>query len=67
MCSDGLSDMLDDESLSQLLQGYDSLDEAGHALIAAANDAGGKDNIAVILARVSGATTATRSWWPFRR
>jgi protein phosphatase len=69
MCSDGLSDMLDDESLSQLLQGYDSLDEAGNALIAAANDAGGKDNIAVVLVRAPGSpAAASRSWWaPFRR
>jgi protein phosphatase len=68
MCSDGLSDMLDDETVLQLLQQHESIDSAGHALIAAANDAGGKDNIAVILARVSGAaTTAGRSWWPFKR
>jgi protein phosphatase len=54
MCSDGLSDMLDDESLSQLLQAHESLDEAGAALIAAANDAGGKDNIAIILVACAG-------------
>jgi PPM family protein phosphatase len=69
MCSDGLSDMLDDETLSQLLQGYDALDEMGAALIAAANDAGGKDNIAVVLARAPGSpAAATKSWWaPFKR
>jgi len=67
LCSDGLSDMLDDEAISQLLQGHDSLDEAGGALIAAANDAGGKDNISVILARVRGASGPSRSWWPFKR
>jgi len=69
MCSDGLSDMLPDESLAQLLQGYDSLEEAGHALISAANDAGGKDNIAVILVRAPGSpAAASKSWWaPFRR
>jgi PPM family protein phosphatase len=69
MCSDGLSDMLDDETLSQLLQAHESLDEAGAALIAAANDAGGKDNIAIILARAPGSPAAsTKSWWaPFRR
>jgi protein phosphatase len=41
----------------------------GAALIAAANDAGGKDNIAVILARAPGSpAAATKSWWaPFRR
>lgn len=68
LCSDGLSDMLDDAAIAQVLQMYDSLEAAGRALIDAANDAGGKDNIAVILARVQGnATPATRSWWPFRR
>jgi PPM family protein phosphatase len=68
MCSDGLSDMLDDAAIAQVLQMYDSMEAAGAALIDAANDAGGKDNIAVILVRVQGgATPATRSWWPFRR
>jgi protein phosphatase len=67
LCSDGLSDMLDDESIAQLLGGSESLPEAAGALIDAANDAGGKDNISVILARVSGASGAAKSWWPFRR
>ena len=69
LCSDGLSDMLDDETLAQLLLGCESIDEAGPALIAAANDAGGKDNIAVILVRAPGSpAAASRSWWaPFRR
>jgi PPM family protein phosphatase len=69
MCSDGLSDMLEDESLGQLLMGYDTLEEMGAALIAAANDAGGRDNIAVVLARVPGSQPqAARSWWaPFKR
>jgi protein phosphatase len=68
-CSDGLSDMLNDDTLAQLLQGYDSLDEMGAALIAAANEAGGKDNIAIVLARAPGSpAAATKSWWaPFRR
>ena len=67
LCSDGLSDMLDDESIGQLLQAQPTLAAAGAALIDAANDAGGKDNIAVILARVSGAPAPARSWWPFKR
>jgi protein phosphatase len=67
LCSDGLSDMLDDDSIAQLLQGYDSLEEAASALVDAANDAGGKDNISVILARVRATNGPTRSWWPFRR
>ena len=68
MCSDGLSDMVDDDTIGQLLQMYESLDDAGSALIEAANEAGGKDNISVILARASGgSSTPSRSWWPFRR
>ena len=54
MCSDGLSDMLDDTAIAQVLQMHDSLAAAGTALIEAANDAGGKDNISVILVRASG-------------
>jgi len=68
MCSDGLSDMLDDTSIAQVLQMHDSLAAAGAALIESANDAGGKDNISLILVRAEGgATAAPRSWWPFRR
>jgi serine/threonine protein phosphatase PrpC len=57
MCSDGLSDMLDDASIAQVLLAHDSL-ESCQALIDAANDAGGKDNISVILVRASGGATA---------
>jgi len=68
LCSDGLSDMLDDASIAQLLQMHESLAGTGAALIEAANDAGGKDNISVVLIRASGgAPLSTRSWWPFRR
>jgi PPM family protein phosphatase len=67
LCSDGLSDMLDDEAIGQLLQGQDALDETAGALVDAANDAGGKDNISVVLARVKGPMLAGRSWWPFKR
>jgi protein phosphatase len=68
LCSDGLSDMLDDDTIAQILQAQAPLDAACKALIEAANDAGGKDNISVILVRTGGATPAPpRSWWPFRR
>lgn len=67
LCSDGLSDMIDDDSIAHLLQGCDSLEEGAAALVDAANDAGGKDNISVILARVKGTAVPARSWWPFRR
>ena len=68
MCSDGLSDMLDDSVMAQLLQMHDGLASAGQALVAAANDAGGKDNIALVLVRVAGsAAAATKPWWRFKR
>ena len=68
LCSDGLSDMLDDTSIAQVLQAHDVLESRVQALIDAANDAGGKDNISVVLARAAGEVGApARSWWPFRR
>jgi PPM family protein phosphatase len=67
MCSDGLSDMLGDEQIADVLRQHDSLDGAGTALVAAANEAGGKDNIAVVLVAARGGVAASRSWWPFRR
>ena len=67
LCSDGLSDMIDDETISQLLQSCELLPEAANALVDAANEAGGKDNISVVLVRVRGPAGAARSWWPFRR
>lgn len=68
MCSDGLSDMLDDAGIAQVLLSHDSLESGTRALIDAANDAGGKDNISVILGRASGSASApAKSWWPFKR
>ena len=68
LCSDGLSDMLDDAGITQVLLAHESLEAVCNALIAAANDAGGKDNISVILARAAGGGSGqARSWWPFRR
>ena len=70
MCSDGLSDMLDDRQIAEVLAGsHTRLPEAGGSLIAAANAAGGRDNIAVTLTRAQGAATEppAKAWWPFRR
>ena len=68
LCSDGLTDMISDEQIAEVLQGTNDLQEAGTGLIAAANGAGGRDNIAVVLVRAQGtATTTSRSWWPFKR
>jgi PPM family protein phosphatase len=49
MCSDGLSDMVDDAGIAQVLLTAGTLDEKALALIAAANAAGGRDNITVLL------------------
>ncbi len=49
LCSDGLNTMLTDEAIARLLQGPGSLEEIGKRLIVAANQAGGNDNITVIL------------------
>jgi protein phosphatase len=52
MCSDGLSGMIDDPGLADVLQGENDLDRASEALIARANQNGGVDNITCILARL---------------
>jgi protein phosphatase len=49
LCSDGLSNMLEDEEISQILFGDGSIDKKARELIKAANDNGGKDNIAVVI------------------
>jgi serine/threonine protein phosphatase PrpC len=52
VCSDGLTTMLSEEEISSLLSAGPTLRAAGESLIAAANAAGGRDNITVILLRV---------------
>lgn len=53
MCSDGLSDMVDDEDIQLTISTFNAnLDVAGQQLIRLSNDHGGKDNISVILAQV---------------
>lgn len=49
MCSDGIHDMLDDEVLSGILANGAPLEEVARTLVDAANAAGGRDNITVIL------------------
>ena len=51
MCSDGLSDMVNDEAITSVVAGGDSLEQKARRLIAAANEAGGRDNISVLLAQ----------------
>lgn len=51
MCSDGLSNMVDDESLMNLALG-DYPEESAEALVRLANDRGGADNITVQVIRL---------------
>jgi protein phosphatase len=52
LCSDGLTGMLSDADVAAILRGADSLDAAAEALVHAANQSGGKDNITVVLFRL---------------
>ncbi len=49
LCSDGLSDMLNSRTITGILSSPQTLKEKSNALIDAANLAGGKDNITVVL------------------
>jgi protein phosphatase len=52
LCSDGLWNMVDDNRiLAELLRAGDRVDRAVEALIDAANAAGGKDNISVVIVK----------------
>lgn len=48
-CSDGLTDMVPDDAIAAILLETGSLEERGRALVEAANEGGGRDNISVIL------------------
>jgi PPM family protein phosphatase len=52
LCSDGLTTMLGETELAAVLLAHPRLSDAGEALIAAANAAGGRDNITVLLLRL---------------
>jgi protein phosphatase len=51
LCSDGLTNMVDDASITRVLRTTPSADEACEALVTLALDSGGKDNVTVALAR----------------
>jgi protein phosphatase len=52
LCSDGLTTMVGEEELEGFLAVDGRLRDVGEALIAAANEAGGRDNITVVLVRL---------------
>jgi len=49
LCSDGLSNMVDNESILNIVRDASPVEERGQALIDMANINGGRDNIGVIL------------------
>jgi protein phosphatase len=50
--SDGLTGMINEERVAEILRDRESLEDAAEKLIAAANENGGKDNITVVLFRL---------------
>jgi protein phosphatase len=52
LCSDGLNSMLSDDQILNVLGAAGSLRDAADELIDAANEAGGRDNITVVLCRM---------------
>jgi serine/threonine protein phosphatase PrpC len=59
LCSDGLSGMVDDDAILQLVERHrEDLDAAAKALVGAANREGGEDNITVVLFEIAEATAA---------
>lgn len=54
LCSDGVSNMLTDKEMGEILIQGNNLEEKARKLVEAANENGGKDNIAVVLVKMSG-------------
>jgi protein phosphatase len=50
MCTDGLSNMVEDDEMYRIVKSSRDIVEAIERLIEKANDNGGKDNIGIVLA-----------------
>lgn len=53
LCSDGLSDMIDDAAIARIVATESSLEQKAIQLVDAANENGGRDNISVLMVAVS--------------
>jgi len=53
MCSDGLTDMMNDAAIERLMSAQAALEHKAQALVDAANERGGRDNISVLLVEVT--------------
>jgi PPM family protein phosphatase len=58
LCSDGLTTMIKDERIAEILGESDDLDAAVDRLVAEANEAGGRDNITAVAFRLAEAEVA---------
>ena len=52
LCSDGLTAMVPESRVAEILRGRSSLEQAARQLVDAANESGGRDNITVVLFRL---------------
>jgi serine/threonine protein phosphatase PrpC len=57
LCSDGLTTMIEDDEIRDVLSATRDLEQAGKGLVKAANKAGGEDNITVVLFRLAEGTS----------
>jgi serine/threonine protein phosphatase PrpC len=55
LCSDGLSDMVDDAAIARIISSSTDLEQMAGQLVEAANANGGRDNITVLMASASDA------------
>ncbi len=64
LCSDGLNDMIEDDEIQMTLIALRSnLDLTAQQLVQAANDAGGRDNVSVMLVRIEKNFGVERGFW----
>jgi PPM family protein phosphatase len=61
LCSDGLTTMVPEARIAETLTAKERLRDVGEELIVAANQAGGRDNITVVLFRLEEASSAATS------
>ena len=64
LCSDGLNDMIEDDEIQMtLITLRSNLELTAQQLVQAANDAGGRDNVSVMLVRVVKSFAVERGFW----
>jgi PPM family protein phosphatase len=53
LCSDGLTGMIEEDDIQRILEGHEDPQAAADALVEAANEAGGQDNITAVIIDVA--------------